>query len=191
MAHDNYRMMISLELDGMLTEREREDLRVHMDRCAACADAWEGMRRMDALLKIQPEAVPTPNFSAHVMARVQTYETQRRWRPWLMTILGGITLAAVVSAALPIVVVAFGLYKPLLSWPIIGEALSWIGRVLMLAAGVVRLGLRDLIRWLAYLTSDPLAMSVAISGLMVASTWIGLLEVMKGRPVGEAAHQQA
>jgi len=191
MAHDNYMMLISLDLDGMLSQREREELRQHTLACPACAHAWDRMRLTDTMLKVQPEAAPKRDFRARVMGRVKTYDTQRRWKPWLLAILGGLTLAVLISTALPLIVVGFQLYRPLLSWPFVGTALTWVAHGFALGVGLVRMAVHDLMRWLAYLTTDPAALAIVVGGLVVASTWIGLLEVTKGRPLGEMSQQQA
>ena len=191
MAHDNYMMLISLDLDGMLSERERQDLRAHTQTCAACANAWERMRLTDSMLKVQPEVAPSIDFRAKVMGRVKTYETQRRWRPWIITVLAGMTVAVLLSTALPLIVVAFALYQPLLSWPIVGTAAAWLAHAFGVVAGLAGIALGDLLRWLAYLTTDPAALGVVIGGLTVAATWIGLLEVTKGEPQSGVSQQQA
>lgn len=191
MAHDNYVMLISLDLDGMLTERERQDLLQHTRTCAHCAAAWDQLRRMDALLKVQPEIGPMSDFRAKVMGRVNVYETQRRVTPWLMAILGGLALAVVASTVLPVIVVAFELYKPLLAWPVVGLLLSWIAHGLTIGAELIRLGIHELLLWLSRLATDPVALALSIGGLVVASTWIGLLEVLKNEPVPEQVRQQA
>jgi anti-sigma factor RsiW len=191
MAHDNYMMLISLDLDGMLSEREREDLRQHTQTCLACANAWERMRLTDAMLKVQPEVMPAIDFRSKVMGRVKTYDTQRKWRPWLITILSGLTVAMVFSTVLPFVVVAFELYKPLLTWPVIGSVLTWVARATTTVIALGGMALHDLLRWLTYVTTDPAALAIVVGGLVVAATWIGLLEVTKSEPLTEMSQQQA
>lgn len=194
MAHDNYMMLISMDLDGMLTLREREELRQHTQTCVACADAWERMRLTDAMFKVQPEIAPRVDFKSKVMGRVKTVDTQRRWRPWLVTFLVGMTAAVLVTTVLPAVVVGLGLYKPLLTWPVVGAVLAGLARVFSTVASLIGLGVHDLVRWLVYLTTEPSALAVVIGGLVVAATWIGVLEVNKGEPqssVSEMSQQQA
>ena len=192
MAHDNYMMLISLDLDGMLAERERDDLRQHTQTCLACANAWERMRLTDAMLKVQPEVTPRIDFRSKVMGRVKTYDTQRKWRPWLLTILAGLTAAMLVSTVLPFVIVALELYKPLLTWPVIGQALAWIGVAVSTVISLAGTGIHEMLRWLTYVTTDPVALATVIGGLVIAATWIGVLEVTKGEPLtAEASPQQA
>lgn len=191
MAHDNYVMLISLDLDGRLDEREQNDLRQHLRGCAHCARAWDRMHQMDAMFKVQPELAPRANFSVRVMAGVRRIETQRRWKPWIVTLLVGMALGVVTSVAVPILVVRLELYHPLLEIPLVAMIASWIGHGIAGALSWARLGLHDLLRWLAYLMTDPVALGVVISGLVIAGTWIGLLEVLKTTPAVDMAQQQA
>ncbi len=196
MAHDNYMMLISLDLDGMLSERERNDLRQHTQTCIACAHAWERMRLTDSMLKVPPEIAPARDFRARVMGQVKHYETQRRLRPWLLVILTAMTVGVLVSTALPFVILVFQLYQPLLSWPVVGTALAWLAQGFSAVVGLLGQLIVDLQHWLVYLTNDPVALAFVIGGLVVACTWIGLLEVTKGgrplaEPLAEMSQQQA
>jgi anti-sigma factor RsiW len=189
MAHDNIRLLISLDLDGMLTDRQRDDLRRHTRACANCAQAWDDMRRMDTLLRVQPEIAPLPDFRTSVMGRVKAYEIQRRLNPWLIALLGGLAAAVLVSTLLPVAIVAFEWYKPLLAWPIVGTMLVGIAHGFTAVVEVVRLAIHDLFAWLGYLTTDPAALSIVIGGLVVASTWIGLREVQRSALIAEVAQR--
>jgi len=48
----------------------------HLATCASCASSLEAARRIDALLRQRPVAMPPPQFTARTMARIR----RARWR---------------------------------------------------------------------------------------------------------------
>jgi anti-sigma factor RsiW len=48
----------------------------HLTTCASCASTLEAARRIDALLRQRPVAIPPPQFTARTMARIR----RARWR---------------------------------------------------------------------------------------------------------------
>lgn len=190
MAHDTYMLLMNLVLDRQATDREEADLRLHLRDCTACTMMYEDLQRMDALFKVQPEVRPSPNFTSSVMAKVVLYETGRRWYPWFVCLMLVIVAAALVSALLPFTIVWFGLYRPLFTVPVIGPALSLVGTTFTAIASVLSLLVGDLMRWLNYLLTQPAPLAVVVSALMLASIWIGMLEVSKSTALAEAVQQR-
>src|SRR5574341_47042 len=119
MAHDTYVVMINQALDGQISGPDYAALRQHAETCPACTLMWQRMSHVDGLLASQPQAAPRPDFTAGVMARVAVYESRRRWRPWFFAALTAILLVAVLNVSVPFVVLALGLHRPLLEWPLV------------------------------------------------------------------------
>lgn len=179
MAHDNYQSLISLSLDGLLTEDEQSALDRHLRSCAACTYTWEQMRLVDQLFKAQPEAAPSVDFKTRVMARVAGYERQKHLYPWVTLALTAVLLIAILSILLPILFFGLGLYRPLFDVPVLG---GWLTQLVNLRADVVTLiettGV-SIIRWLALVPADPAALAGMVTVLVAASIWIGMREALK------------
>ncbi|HEC21674.1 MAG TPA: zf-HC2 domain-containing protein [Chloroflexi bacterium] len=182
MAHDPYALMISLSLDGLLDAEEEEDLHRHVQNCPTCAGVWRDMSTLDRVLNSSGELAPPPNFTLGVMARIESYETQRRLSPWFALFAVMIMLSAVVSVGAPIALFVSGLYRRLFELPFLGSWLSFGLHMVSLIQSSIRIALGTVIDWLTLLTADPAALAVVISALVLASTWIGLLEGMKAAP---------
>jgi predicted anti-sigma-YlaC factor YlaD len=179
MAHNPYEVLISLSLDGLLDPTEAEELEQHLQTCEACADLRERMALVDVMFAAPPEVEPPPDFAAGVMARVQVYQTRRRWTPWLIAVLAIASVLGALSVAWPVAFFSLGLHEVLAALPgigqILGQLLDIYGDVLAGANFIVD----SIYGWLAFLIEDPAALAVVLSALVFASTWIGLLEGMK------------
>ncbi len=191
MAHDVYDQMINLAVDGLLAEEEEARLYQHVQTCSSCADAWEKVALVDSLLKVQTELSPPPDFGANVMARVSAYEIRRRRHPWFLGILTVIFLAATFSVTAPILFFSSGLYKIVFGWPIVGTVVDYGTRTYTFVLDSGTLLLNILVNWLTFLTQDPVSLAVVLVALILASTWIGLLEVSKHMPSARMASQSA
>jgi hypothetical protein len=179
MAHDPYTIMISLSLDGLLDSDEEKDLQQHMRSCDCCAQAWRDMSLVETMFKAQPMAAPGPDFAASVMARVETYESQRRWYPWFAMLVGLLLVAAIASVVGPILFFSYGLHRVLLELPMVATAAATVFEVYGTVLTSIQFGVGLLADWLQLLTTDPIALAVVVAALALASTWIGLLEGMK------------
>ncbi len=191
MAHSPYDLMISLSLDGELGEDEQQELRQHLQTCCACADTWRNMTWLNKTLTNPVLLTPPVNLAAQVAARIQIYENRRRWYPWAV---GGfilISLAAAVSVSAPILFLVLGLYRPLLNTPVVGTVLSYALYLLDMIRHGALFALGALHDWLDYLISEPAALAVVLTALVLASTWIGLREGFKALAAAEMSAQRA
>lgn len=189
MAHDIYDQMIQLAVDGLLAEEEEARLYQHVQTCSSCADVWEKVALVDSLLKAQTELSPPPDFRANVMARVSAYEVQRRRHPWFLGILTVIFLAATFSVTAPLLFFSSGIYKIVFGWPIVGTVVGYGAKTYAFVVDSGTLLLSILIDWLTFLAHDPVSLAVVLVALILASTWIGLLEVSKHMPPAILASQ--
>ena len=109
MAHDTYHMMINHTLDSELADADRVQLEHHIENCLDCAELYQRMQVVDVVLS-RPVEVPAPiDFTAKVMARIQTYELRRQWTPWFIGFFAGASLLAAISVAMPIILLSLGL----------------------------------------------------------------------------------
>lgn len=189
MAHDNYQSLISLSLDGLLTEDEQSALERHLQSCAACTCVWEQMRLVDCMFKAQPEAVPSFDFKARVMARVSGYEKRKHLYPWVTLALTAVLLMAMMSILLPILFFGLGLYRGLFDVPVLG---TWLTQLVNMRADIVAFAGTtgaSILSWLSGITSDPATLAAVVTALVAISIWIGMREAVK--PVQEASTQSA
>jgi anti-sigma factor RsiW len=74
MTCDGVLNAVELIAAGELTPDD--EMAAHLTTCASCASTLETARRIDALLRQRPAAMPPPQFTARTMARIR----RARWR---------------------------------------------------------------------------------------------------------------
>jgi anti-sigma factor RsiW len=171
--------MISLSLDGLLDEEEERELQTHLVDCETCADVFDRMVLVDTALANAPEAAPPVNFAASVMLRIEAEKAGQRWYPWLIGVLVFVSILAAFSVAAPILFLSVGVEWSIARWPALA---SLVGNSLHLFEGLLtRIWfITDAATdWYAYLLGDPAALAVVVCALVLASIWIGFLEVSK------------
>lgn len=183
--HDSYQLLISLSLDEMLSPEEQEDLNKHLRECAFCAQTWANMNSFDRFLSVQPEIMPPLNFAANVMMRVEMMQMRKRWTPWMIATLVVFSILASLSLAWPSLIFVLGLDQRIAEWPITATLIATVGDVLGTAIMVATFAVDALIMWVNFLASNPYALGVVISALVVSSTYIGLREAMKAGRIME------
>ncbi|HEX5449313.1 MAG TPA: zf-HC2 domain-containing protein [Gaiellaceae bacterium] len=99
---DRSRRLVSLELDGALSEFERFAVRRHLGRCAACQSFASDLNGLTTLLREAP-LVPLP----HPLR----LDLPRRLRPYLLAASGSLAAAAAAAAA-AVVITGFGSGAP-------------------------------------------------------------------------------
>lgn len=177
MAQERYQLLMNLALDGLITEEEERELDVYFMSSDSLTGEWDELNMVDALLKhhAKVEMPPPPDFTMGVMARVEAYEDQRRWTPWVIGILAFISVLAALNIAAPILFFSLELYKPLATLPAVASVLTFGAHAL----NTIGLGLAAVVDWMEYLLTDPVALGIALTALVLASIWIGLREGLR------------
>ncbi len=179
MAHNPYELMISLSIDDMLTPDEDRELRQHVADCASCADLWHEMRQLELMFHRPVQVAPPADFTARVMNRVSVYETRRNAQPWIIGVLVVASLAAALSIAAPILFFSLGMRDVIAGWPVIGTILTFMMQVVTYMRAGMLLVVDAIDQWLALVTGEPMILAVVVSALVLASIWIGMMEVNK------------
>lgn len=190
MAHDPYALMISLSVDGLLSEEEQDGLYQHLRTCAACADLWARTNLLDRLFSMQPELAPPSDFTARVMHRIEAYEAHRHLMPWLVGLLALFSVLAGLSLALPAMLLLPGFAQVAAQWPVVGSAVVAAANGFSVLVDTATAVSHALLEWLTFLTTDPITLAVVIGALVIASTYIGLRESMRAMRSSEAYQQQ-
>jgi len=90
--------LMSLELDHLLDEGERQVLEAHLVGCADCQQTWTAMQRLSTMLATAPAVAPLVGFAARVVERI----TQRRARRQLAAGYLVLTIGVLLLLALPL-----------------------------------------------------------------------------------------
>lgn len=64
--------LISLWLDGMLSEIDEAKLIAHLQTCRQCRQTWSEWERMKAVLRSYPSAEPPPDFNRKILSRTKS-----------------------------------------------------------------------------------------------------------------------
>lgn len=179
MAHNPYEQMMSMAFDDMLTEEEHQELTQHIETCEACANLWGHMSLIDTLFVRPTEMTPAIDFKANVMNRIESYETGRRWYPFMIGLLVVVSIMAALWVAFPILLLSFGTERIVSAWPAVGSAITFAMQSFTAVSQWAVYGITEFSQWFAHLSSDPTTLAVVLSALVLASTWIGILEGVK------------
>ncbi|GAB4477792.1 MAG: hypothetical protein Kow00124_21420 [Anaerolineae bacterium] len=179
MAHDPYDISMSLLLDDLLDDEEKQQVLQQIRSAPDKAEAWERLGMVDAMLRSAPMEMPAPDFAARVMARVEAVEARRRWFPWLVALLVFLSIGAALTVAIPVLIIKLGLYQSLLGLPVVKATITSGAQVIAILAWAMRAVSSALGDWFTLLGQEPMALAVVIGALALASTWIGLREVQK------------
>lgn len=96
---------MSLQLDGLLSEEQAEQLQSHLIHCPSCRDQWEAVSWVSSMLEAQPVVIPSTDFTSKVMTRLHERDVRRRrLYGGLRLCVGSVGLWAVVTTALSLAV---------------------------------------------------------------------------------------
>ncbi len=89
--HDDWTMLMSLALDGLLDSDEQQRLDLHLSDCEPCQHQWQIWQSIDNSFQAPPWVIPTADFVQRVDQRIETLQTVRErrvaWTLALLTIL--------------------------------------------------------------------------------------------------------
>jgi len=70
--------LMSLRLDGLQSPAQEQQLQAHLADCQTCREQWAVLSWLSCRLKAEPRAIPAPDFTARVTARLEQREARRR-----------------------------------------------------------------------------------------------------------------
>lgn len=119
---------LSLQLDGLVEQQQREQLQAHLAFCESCRAEWEAMQRVSSVLEAASEVAPPLDFAAKVASRLQQREArQRRVRGGIGLLVGSVGLWG--SAGVIIALLFLTVWQPLVQ-------LFWVDVMLPMARNV-------------------------------------------------------
>jgi anti-sigma factor RsiW len=112
-------VLMSLALDEMLGEEDRQRLEQHLQGCPACRTEWEAMQAVSALLADSPMAGPPLGFAVRVERKLAEKDRKRRQTfGGLAVLTSSLSLAGLTVAVICLMVVA------ILAWQGVGPLSS-------------------------------------------------------------------
>jgi predicted anti-sigma-YlaC factor YlaD len=174
--------LMSLALDDLLEDPDRQQLEQHLMTCATCRQEWEAMQQISALFKMSPQVGPPLGFATRVERRLAETNKKRR------QLFGGVavlTSSLSLAGMTVITLIAFGLgiaaWRWLDSAPSAqqeNQAVSQVVSGISLLGRGASLFLGDLL--LRY--GAPLLLVLGISLAVLVTMWVWLY---RRRPDGK------
>jgi anti-sigma factor RsiW len=108
-------LLMSLALDDMLEDEDRQQLEQHVQACPACRAEWEAMQAVSALFDDSPMVGPPLGFAVRVERKLAEKDKKRRQTfGGLAVLTSSLSLAGLTVAAVCLIVVA------ILAWQGVG-----------------------------------------------------------------------
>lgn len=170
--HDDYTVLMSLALDGVLDAADQTLLDQHLQACPRCAAQWALWQRVGSALQAEPYAGPPLAFTRTVNDALNGRERRRERRLGIAVLAGGAlsVLASLVVGALVLIP----------TWVLVSPAARQMGSQFVVYARrlleLIWANLSTLPRALLALMPDPLW--VALSAVLVAlalAVWLRLV----------------
>ncbi len=111
---EQFSMLMSMELDGLLDDESKGQLRQHLATCPACRTEWMAMQQVSAWLEGAEMTGPPLGFAVRVERRLEEKATKRRRTlRGLALLTGSLSLAGVTLVATAVVVLVLVIWL----WP--------------------------------------------------------------------------
>lgn len=163
--HDEYLMLVSLALDGMIEAGEQRRLDSHLQHCNDCRVRWQLWHLLDQKLQAEPAPQPAPGFSQRVVEELIRQDRRRNLQI-------GILLTVLTVCAWALALVGTGVLAAALVYTNLGSfaaAGSFLAEALAVT-GVVCHSLWDVA---TELTAAPTALGAATVYLVIATVALG------------------
>lgn len=86
--HDEWGLLMSLALDGLLDGDEQQRLDRHLTSCEPCQQQWQIWQTIDDSFQAPPWVMPSVDFAQKVDARIEAVQTGRERRvAWALALL--------------------------------------------------------------------------------------------------------
>ena len=166
--------LMSLALDGLLEDRDRQRLDGHVASCPACQSEWEAMQQVSALFESLDMIGPPLGFAVRVERRLEHKKKQQRQVFGGVAVLtSSLTLAGVTAAVVLMLVLGIVAWNRVDSTPVMQQRTETVSQV---ASGMSLLGkgaslfLGDLL--LRY--GAPLVLLLGIGLMVLVAAWAWL-----------------
>ncbi|MGD8465592.1 MAG: zf-HC2 domain-containing protein [Anaerolineae bacterium] len=174
--NEQFSLLMSLALDGMLAADEQRQLHQHLAGCAVCRAEWEAMQQA-SLLFDQPDMIGPPlGFAVRVERRLERQsQKQKRAFGGLAVLTSSLSLAGITVAVVLLVALA------VLAWSSLGpEGASAVSQVAS-GVGLMGKGATLFLKELVARYVIPLLAVVGIGLVVLIGIWAWLFVHRPGR----------
>jgi len=174
-------MQMSLALDGLLGEAERQALDAHLAACDACRAEWAAMQTISNMLAESAMIGPPLGFAVRVERRLGERARKRRRAFGSVAVLtSSLSLATITVVALALVIGAILLWQWVAPLPSVQQGTE-VASKLAAGAGLLGKGATLFLGDLLLQYGPPLAVGVALVLVLLAGIWIWLVAHRPGR----------
>lgn len=160
--HDEYGMLMSLALDGLLDVAERQQLDAHLAGCARCQSQWSLWQSIDATFRAAPMTEPSPAFLPNFSQRLAAQERRRQMR--LGILLGALTLVMWIAGVVGVSLMIGAFIYNQVGW--FTDSLHWLA-YLWTAATVIG---GSLLALLGGIVEEPSALGLLAGYIILAGS---------------------
>jgi predicted anti-sigma-YlaC factor YlaD len=168
--------LMSLALDGLLKDSDRQRLDGHVASCPACRSEWEAMQQVSALFASSDMVGPPLGFAVRVERRLeQKVKQQRQVFGGLAVLTSSLTLAGVTVAVVLLLILGIVAWNQINATPTLQQRTETVTQV---ASGMSLLGkgaslfLGDLL--LRYGAPLVLLLGIGLTVLVAVWAWLFL-----------------
>lgn len=166
---------MSLALDGLLEDGDRQRLERHTATCATCRSEWEAMQQVSTLFEGSPMVGPPLGFSIRVERRLaEKRKTQRRLFGGLAVVTSSLSLAGLTVAAVVMIVMGVIAWNWFDSSPAMQQGTDTVSHVAS-GMGLVGKGASLFLRDLLSQYGAPLVLLLGLGLIVLAAVWAWLV----------------
>lgn len=166
--------LMSLSLDGLLEDTDRQRLEEHVTSCSACRMEWEAMQQVSSLFERSPMVGPPLGFAIRVERRLEKKKKQQRQLfGGLALVTGSLSLAAVTVAVVLVLVLGIMAWNRLDSPPTMEQGTHTVSQMAS-GMGLVGKGASLFLGDLLLRYGAPLILLLGIGLMLLVAVWAWL-----------------
>lgn len=166
--------LMSLALDHLLEEEDRQRLDQHLATCSACQSEWEAMQQVSALFEATPMIGPPLGFAIRVERRLEEKtKKQRQVFGGLALFTSSLSLAGMTVAAVLVLVMGIVTWRWLDSSPAVQQGTQTVSHVAS-GMGLVGKGASLFLGDLLLRYGAPLIVLLGLGLVVLLAVWVWL-----------------
>lgn len=179
-----YTVMMSLALDGLLDDGDRRSLEEHVATCAVCQAEWQAMQAVSSLFAGADMVGPPLGFALRVERSLAARERKRRRTLGSMAVLtSSLSLAGLTVAAVCLIVAGILAWRWLAPLPAVQQGTSALSQMAS-GMGLVGKGASFFLGDLLLRYGPPLIMGLGVGVVVLLGLWIWLFIRRPGKSQG-------
>jgi anti-sigma factor RsiW len=166
--------LMSLALDDLLEDAERQELDQHLAACSVCRSEWAAMQQVSALFESTPQVGPPLGFAVRVERRLEEKtKKQRQVFGGLALFTSSLSLAGMTVAAVLMMVMGIAAWRWLDSSPAVQQGTQTVSQVAS-GMGLVGKGASLFLGDLLLRYGAPLVILLGLGLAVLLGAWVWL-----------------